>query len=126
MVGVDVVDVQVRRLGGRFSGRRHGVKSYPGSAREGGDRLSTVADEMIVARDDAGERRANRGAVDLGQNGVEGRALPVPGDKDGNVVLMEARMSRRSAAFTRLARQIGPPALERLEDEGFVCFDDPS
>src|SRR5260370_40906167 len=79
---------------------------------------------MIVGRGDAGQRSANHGPVALRQIGVEGRALAVPGDKDGNVVLMEARMSGRSAASTRLARQIGPPALERLEDEGFIGFDD--
>jgi hypothetical protein len=91
VVGVDVVDVQVRRLGGRFAGRGRGVKGNLGLAREGGDRLATVADEMIARRDEAGEGCAHRSAVDLGQDRIEGRALPVAGDQNGDVVLMEPR-----------------------------------
>jgi hypothetical protein len=54
VVGVDVIDVQARRLRGRLSRPRHGPwKAIPG---EGGDRLSAVADEMIARRDDACER----------------------------------------------------------------------
>ena len=56
----------------------------------------------------------------------ESRAFPVAGDEDGDGVLVEARMPGRSAAFARLARRIGPSALEGFEDEGFVRFDDPS
>ena len=56
VIGVDVVDVQMRRLTGRLSRRRHGVEGNPGSAGESGDRLAAVADEMIARRDDAGER----------------------------------------------------------------------
>ena len=97
-----------------------------GFAGEGGDRLAAVADEMIAGRDDAGQGGPDGSAVDLRQDGVESRALPVSGDKDGNVVLIKASMPGCSAALTRLARQIGPTALERLEDEGFVRFDDPS
>ena len=37
---------------------------------------------------------------------------------------MKARMSRLSAAFARLARQIGPPALKGFQDERFVRLDD--
>ena len=36
---------------------------------------------------------------------------------------MKARMPRLSAAFARLARQIGPPALKGFEDERFVRLD---
>ena len=47
MVGVDVVDVQMRRLGGRLSRRGHGVEGNAGPAGEGGQRLAAIADEMI-------------------------------------------------------------------------------
>ena len=107
-----------------FPGDRHGVERDSGFAREGGDRLAAIADEMISRRHDARQRGADRSAVDLRQNGVEGRALPVAGDENGNVVLMEARMPGLSAALARLSRQIGPPALEGFEDEGFVRLDD--
>jgi hypothetical protein len=73
---------------------------------------------MIALRDDAGERGCDGSAVDLGQHRIEGRALPVAGDEDGDVVLMEPRMPCRSAPFARLVRQVGPAALERFEDEG--------
>ena len=86
VIGVDVVDVQVRRRGGRLSRRRHGVEGNPGSTGESGDRLAAIADEMIARRDDSGEGEAHRSAVDLGQDRVEGGAVPVAGDKDGNVV----------------------------------------
>jgi hypothetical protein len=65
VAGVDVVDVQVPRLEGRLSRRRHGVEGNPGFAGESGDRLSAVADEMIAGRDEAGEGGPDRGAVDL-------------------------------------------------------------
>ena len=100
------------------------MERNPGFAGEGGDRLPAVADQMIFARHDARQRRFDRGAVVLRQDRVEGRAPPVAGDEDGNVVRMESRMPGRAAAFARLARQIGPPALEGFEDEGFVRLDD--
>ena len=56
---------------------------------------------MIGRRHDAGERRSDRGAVVLRQDGVEGRALPVAGDENRNVVLMKARMPGRSAPFAQ-------------------------
>ena len=126
MIGVDVVDVQVRRRGGRLSRRRHGVEGNPGSTGESGDRLAAIADKMIARRDNSGEGEAHRSAVDLGQDRVEGGAVPVAGDEDGNVVLVKARMPGRSAAPSRLSRQVGPSALEGFENEGFVRFDDSS
>jgi hypothetical protein len=125
VVGVDVVDVQVRGLGGRLSRRGRGVERNPGFAGESGDRLAAVADEVIARRDDPGERGCHRSAVDLRQDGVEGRSLPVPGDKDGNVVLIKASLPGRSAPLARLSRQIGSAALEGFEDESLVGFDDP-
>jgi hypothetical protein len=94
--------------------------------REGGDRPTAVADQMIARRDDAGEGVPDCSAVDLRQDCVKGCAFPVAGDKDGTVVLIRARMPGRSAPFARLARQIGPAAVEGFEDEGLVGFDDPS
>jgi hypothetical protein len=58
VIGVDVVDVQMRRLGGRFARRGHGVEGDAGSAGEGGDRPAAVADQMVVLCDEAGERCA--------------------------------------------------------------------
>ena len=127
VIGVGVVDVQVRRRGCRLSRRWHGVEGNPGSAGESGDRLAAIADEMIARRDDSGEGEAHRSAVDLRQDRVEGGAVPVAGDKDGNVVvLIKARMPGHSAALSRLSRQVGPAALEGFEDEGFVRFDNSS
>ena len=102
------------------------MEGNPSSAGESGDRLPAIADEMIARRDDAGEGEAHRSAIDLRQDRVEGGAVPVAGDKDGYVVLIKARMPGSSATLSRLSRQVGPAALERFEDEGFVRFDDPS
>ena len=52
---------------------------------------------MIARRDDAGERGADRSAIDLRQDGVEGGALPVAGDEDRDIVLIKARMPGRPA-----------------------------
>jgi hypothetical protein len=54
------------------------------------------------------------------QNGVKGRAPPVAGDEDGNIVLIGTRMTGRSAPSARLSRQIGPPGRDGFEDEGLV------
>jgi hypothetical protein len=77
------------------------MEGNPGSAGEGGDRLPAIADEMIARRDDAGKGEAHRSAVDLSQDRVEGGAVPVAGDKNGNVVLIKASMSGRSAALSK-------------------------
>jgi len=82
-----------------------------GLAGESGDRLPAVADQMIARRDNAGERGSDRGAIDLGQHRIEGRALPVAGDENGNIVLVEARMSRRPSPLAKpfaADRTIGP------------------
>src|SRR5271165_2458334 len=124
VVGVDVVDVQVGRLRGRFSRRGHGMKRYFGFAGEGGDRPASVADQVVFACDNASQRRADRSAVGLRQDGVESRPHPVAGHQNGNVVLIGSRTPGRPAALARLARQSGPPALAGFEDEGLVRLDD--
>jgi hypothetical protein len=48
VIGVDVVDVQMRRLEGRFAGQGRGVEGDAGSAGEGGDRPAAVADQMVA------------------------------------------------------------------------------
>ena len=125
-IGVDVVEVQMRPLGGRFARRGHGVEGDAGSAGEGGDRPSAVAEQMVARRDDSGKRGAYGSPVDLRQDGLEGGAFPVAGDEDRNIVLIGSRMPGLAAPFTRGALQVGPPAFEGFEDEGFVRFDDPA
>ena len=68
------------------------MEGNAGSAGEGGQRLADIADEMICGRNDARQHRGDRGVVVLGQYSVEGRAFPVAGDKDGNVLLIGARI----------------------------------
>ena len=123
VVGVDVVDVQMGRLRGWLSWREHRVERNPGSAGEGGD---WPADQMVVLGDHAGQRSSYGSPVDLRQDRVEGRALPVAGDENGNIVLIKASMPGLAASLARRARQIGPSALEGFEDEGLVRFDDPA
>jgi len=126
VVGVDVVDVQMGRFRGWLSWREHRVERNPGSAGEGGDWPAAVADQMVVLCDDAGKRSSYGSTVDLRQDRVEGRALPIAGDENGNIVLIGPRMPGLAASFARRARQIGPSALEGFEDEGLVRFDDPA
>jgi hypothetical protein len=64
------------------------VEGDAGSAGEGGDRPAAVADQMVARRDDSGKRGADGSPVDLRQDGVEGRPLPVAGDADRNIVLI--------------------------------------
>jgi hypothetical protein len=124
VVGVDVVDVQVRRFGGRLSRRGHSVEGNAGSAGEGGQRLAAIADEVISRGHNPRQRGGDRGAVIVRQDSVESRALPVASDEDGNVVLIGARMPGRSASLTRLARQVGPTAFEGFENKSLIRLDD--
>ena len=96
VVGVDVIDVQVRGFEGRLARRRHDMEGNFGLAREGGERLSAVADEVIVRGDDPGRapRRSKRCRA-ARQDGVKGCAPSVAGDEDGNIVLIGARMPAR-------------------------------
>ena len=102
---------------GGFARLGHGVEGDAGSAGEGGDRAAAVADQMVAGRYDFGKRGAHGSPVDLRQDGVEGRALPVAGDEDGNIVLIGPRMLGLAAPFMRGARQVGPPAFEGFEDQ---------
>ena len=100
------------------------MEGNAGSAGEGGQRLAAIADEMICGRNDA--RLAPRqieALVVLRQYSVEGRAFPVAGYEDGNIVLIGPRMPRRSTSLTRRARQVGPAALEGFEDEALIRLD---
>ena len=54
------------------------------------------------------------------QDSVESRAFPVAGDEHGNIVLIGPRMPGLAAPFTRLARQVGPAALEGFEDKRLI------
>jgi hypothetical protein len=83
VVGVDVVDVQMRGFGGGLSRRRHGVEGNSSFAGEGGQRLAAIADERIAGGQDPRQHGGDRGAVGVRQNGVQPRALPVAGDEDG-------------------------------------------
>ena len=51
MVGVDIVDVEVGRLGSWLARRGRGVEGNAGAAGEAGDRQAAVADEVIGRRD---------------------------------------------------------------------------
>jgi hypothetical protein len=71
VVRLDVIDVQMRRLRGRLSWRRHGVKGNFGLARKGGQRLAAIADEVICGGHNPRQHGGDRGAVVLRQNDVE-------------------------------------------------------
>jgi len=124
VIGVDVVDMEMGSSGLRLAGSGRDVKRDVGLASEGDDRMAAVADEEIGGGDDAIERRRDRGSVDLGQDGVEGRALAVARDEDRNIFEEEARVSGFAAPLARLSRNIGSSAFERFEDEGLVRLDD--
>ena len=85
-----------------------------GPAGEGDDGLSAVADEPVGGRDDAVEHRRDRGAVDIRQHGVDGRALAVAGDEDGNVFEEKTRVLRPPPRSRGWRGKIGASALERL------------
>ena len=106
-LGVDVVDVQVRRRGYWLSRRRDDVEGNAGSAGESGDRLAAIADEMIARRENARGGEAHRSAVDLGQDRVEGGAVPVAGDEDGSEG-PDAWPFRRASALFSAVRTNGP------------------
>jgi hypothetical protein len=100
------------------------VKGNFGPAREGGQRLAAIPDEMICGGHDPRQRGGDRGAVVLRQNGVESRAFAVAGDENGNIVLIGTWMPCGSAPLSRLSRQIGPAALEGFEDKGLIRLND--
>ena len=124
VIGVDVVDVEVGRLGAGLARRGHDVDRDVGPAGEGDDGLSAVADEPVGGGDEAVEGRRDRGAVHVRQHGVDSGALAVAGDEDGNVFEVEAGVLRLAASPARPAGKTGAPALERFQDEGLVRLDD--
>ena len=100
MAGVDIVDVQMRRLGVGFAGAGAGWKGILAWRAKAGivfppspmRRLPGVTIPASAALTEA---------LSTWRDRVESRALPVAGDEDGNGVLMKARMSSRSAAVAK-------------------------
>ena len=113
VIGVDVVDVEVGRLGAGLARRGHDVDRDVGPAGEGDDGLSAVADEPVGGGDEAVEGRRDRGAVHVRQHGVDSGALAVAGDEDGNVFEVEAGVLRLAASP---ARPAGRPERRPLND----------
>ena len=106
MIGVDVVDVDVGRAGKWFARGGHDLKRDFCSAGESDDGRAAVANEPIGRCDHAAERRRDRGAVELGQYGVEGCAGAVTGDQNRNIFEVEAGVARLAAALARPAGKI--------------------
>ena len=80
MVGINVVEVEIRRLRVWFAGRRQNVCGDPGAAREGGNRRAAVAAEVVGRGDAAAEGRGDRHTVQFRQHRIRGCSLPVARD----------------------------------------------
>ena len=122
---VDVVDVEIGRLWPWPAGRWKDVAGDFRLASEGDDRLAAIAAQLVGRRDDAGERGGDRGPVEFGQNRIGGGAVSVAGDQYRDLLRRQASLGGFSASLARGAREIGPLALERLQDKGLIRFDDP-
>ena len=101
VIGVDVVDVEVRRLGVGLAGRGQNMNADLGSPGEGAQGQAAIADQPVGGRDDALDRRPDRGGVHLRQYGVNRRAAAIARNEDGNVFAEEAGMLGLAAPLAR-------------------------
>ena len=114
VVGVDVVDVQMRGLGSRLARRGHGVEGNAGAAGEAGDRQTAVADEVIGRRDASGERRADGGARGPAAERRRRRRLSGRGRRGRECCPDRSPDGGPCPPLAWPARQVGPTALERI------------
>src|ERR1700712_3690849 len=82
MVGIDVVEVNIRRLWAWFARHRRDMGGDPGAAGEGHDRRAAIAAELVGRGADAAQCAGNRPPAQCRQHRVRGRALPVARDED--------------------------------------------
>src|SRR5215213_8908048 len=80
MVGIDVVEMKVRRERVWFAGSRQDMRRDPVAPRAGNDRAAAIAAERIGWRDDAPHRGGDRGAGQTWKHGIGCGAVAVSSD----------------------------------------------
>ena len=124
LVGVDVVNMELRFFGLGVAGRRQDMDFELSPLGESGDGLSAVAAEIGRRRNSFAESFLEAGCVEAREDGVERGAGAVASHDDGNLLGREAALGGFAAAATRWPGKTPPPTLERFENEGLIGFDD--
>ncbi len=83
MIGVDVVDVKIRRVWLWLTWHWQDVRRNARLAREGNNRGTTVATEFVGGSYDTVQCRRDRQAVQFWQHGIGGGTMPVTRDEHG-------------------------------------------
>jgi hypothetical protein len=122
IVGIDVVDIELRFFGLGVAGRRQDMDFELSLLGESGDGFSAVAAEIGRRRNSFAECFFEAGCVEAREDGVE-RGAGSRHD-DGNLLGLEAAPGGFDAAATRGPGKTAPLTLKRLENEGLNGFDD--
>src|SRR5271166_1707298 len=125
VVGIDVVDVKLRRLRLGIARGRQNVERQPGAPREGDDRRSAVAAQLRRPDDHAAQGLGDGGGVETRQDGVDCRTAAVAGNHDRDLLHRQAPLGGFAAPLACGPRKIGAFALEGLQNERLIGLDDP-
>src|SRR5271166_2457421 len=125
MVGIDVVEMEIRRLGVWFTRHRQDMGWDRSPPRKGNDRGAAITTELVGRGDHAAQRRGDGDAVQSRQHRIRGGAFAVARNDHRNLFSGQATFGRFATSLARLSRHARSLALERLQNECLVAFDDP-
>jgi transposase-like protein len=124
VVGVDVIEVIIRRLAGWLAGLGQDMRRDPGPSRESNDRRGAIAAEFIGSRNNAAQGRGNRYAIQFRPDRIGGDAVSVTCNDDRDRFGRQAAFGRFATSLARFSRQARPFAFERFQNERLVTLDD--
>src|SRR3954466_14844976 len=122
MVGVDVVEVVVRRQWVWLSRPWQDMRDNLSLPRKGDNGAAAVAAERVGLGDNPIQSSSDRDAVQPRQYRIRRGALTVAGDDDGDLLSGQAPLGRRPATLACLPWQPRALALERFQNEGLVAL----
>lgn len=125
VVGVHVVDVQIRCVRQWTAWRGQNMERHPGTARECLDGRAAVTAQFRGPADDLLQDCRDAGGIETRQNGIDGCAGAVTRHQDRDLLRRQAPLAGFATAPTGRPRQPTALALEGLQNKRLVGLDDP-
>lgn len=104
VIGIDVIDMQVRCLRPGDARRGENVDRHPRAAREGLDGGAAVAAEARRLFDDRAQNRGDAGRVETRQDAVDRRPRTIARHDDGDWLRGQAAFAGLAAPFAWRSR----------------------
>jgi hypothetical protein len=122
MIGIDVVEVEIRCLGVWFARHRQNVSRDAGPTCESDNCRAAIAAELVGGGDDTIKRRGNRHTVQFRQHRISSGAMAVACHDHRDLFSGQAALGRFATPLAGLSRHARSLALERFQNERLVAF----